>query len=549
MARSNRIGEHWGSRLGVVLAVSGSAIGLGNFIRFPGQAAMHGGGAFMFPYLISLLVVAIPLATAEWALGRFGGRCGAHSPMGIYYVAGRRKPICGVLGGVSLFTAFVIDMYYLVIESWCLIYALQYLGGLLKPLGLGFSVIPEVTVAGFDLGSSEAYGQAFGAITGMSGNGTLFNASCFYLLAALAFCIFVNFWLIYRGVSKGVERFCKLVAPLILLCSAIVLIRVLTLKNPTGLEGQSLLDGLGFMWNPQNAKQILLDPNVWLAATSQIFFSTSICTSAVVTYASYVHPKQDIALSSVTATMANEFCEVCLGGLMIIPPAIMFLGASAADKIGSSFSLGFVVLPNVFGQMPAGQFFGFVFFALLFFTAITSSISQLQPSVAFLKEAFRFNHKTSVLLVALAILTGSTIVCWFTGNLTGLDTFDFWSANFSPFLCAIVQTGIIVYIWGLNALESEINLGAAAKLPRFIGSLIKWVSLPYLVLIFLLWLWNNAPDRIQTLAGDRSAQYSTVFLSLVALFIFLTSLCAVKRWKQADSPRGTDVANEVRLPQ
>lgn len=116
--------EHWGSRLGVVLAVSGSAVGLGNFIRFPGQATIHGGGAFMIPYLISLLVVAIPLASAEWALGRYGGRHGYHSPIGIYYAAGNRKPICGICGGLMVFTAYVIDMYYLVIEGWCLVYAL-----------------------------------------------------------------------------------------------------------------------------------------------------------------------------------------------------------------------------------------------------------------------------------------------------------------------------------------------------------------------------------------------------------------------------------------
>ncbi|MBQ2556267.1 MAG: hypothetical protein II561_06910, partial [Thermoguttaceae bacterium] len=131
MTRDEHLNDHWGSRLGVVLAVSGSAVGLGNFIRFPGQAAMNGGGAFMIPYLISLLVVAIPISASEWAMGRYGGRRGFHSPLGIYYAAGQRRPICGLCGGMFTFTAYVIDMYYLFVEAWCLVYALQYLGGLL----------------------------------------------------------------------------------------------------------------------------------------------------------------------------------------------------------------------------------------------------------------------------------------------------------------------------------------------------------------------------------------------------------------------------------
>ncbi|MBQ9813422.1 MAG: hypothetical protein IJM54_08920 [Thermoguttaceae bacterium] len=525
--------EHWGSRLGVVLAVSGSAVGLGNFIRFPGQATLHGGGAFMIPYLVSLLIVAIPLASAEWALGRYGGKRGYHSPMGIYYAAGARKPICGICGGFMLFIAYVIDMYYLVVEGWCLVYALQYLGGLLKPLGLGFSVFPTIG-PGLNLGSSEKYGSAFESITGLAGNGSLFSSSTAAVLAILALCAFVNFRLIYRGVSKGIERFCKWVAPLILLCSFLIVARVLTLGNPSGEPGQSLLDGLGFMWNPRNLDKTLLDMDVWLAATSQIFFSTSICTSAVCTYTSYVKSKQDIALSSVTATMANEFCEVALGGLMIIPPAIMFLGASVADKIESSFSLGFVVLPNVFGEMPMGQFFGFLFFSLLFFAAITSSISQLQPAVAFLKESFRWSHKTSVLVAAALVCLGSAYVCWFTARFAALDTFDFWAANFAPFLFAIVQTIIISYVWGLKNLKAELDRGAIVKLSPKLGVLIKYVSLPYLVLIFGIWMFQNFGARIETLKTDKSAQLSTIFLAAIVFVLFAVSYSTVRRWKREE---------------
>ncbi len=535
MADNNKhTNEHWGSRLGVILAVSGSAIGLGNFLRFPGQAASHGGGAFMIPYLIALLVVAIPIALTEWTLGRYGGTQGYHSPMGIYYAGGGRKRFFGICGGMFTFTSYVIDMYYLFIEGWCLFYALEYLGALLSNVGLGFSLIPGGDAAS-SFATQESCGAVFTQMSGIESNGSIFSAAGAPLLCILAACTFINFYLIYRGVSRGIERFCKAVAPLILLCSFIIVFRVLTLGNPTGVEGQSLLDGLGFMWNPKNVGETLKNPEVWLAATSQIFFSTSLCTSAVLTYTSYIRSKQDVALSSATATMANEFCEVCLGGLMIIPPAIMFLGASAADKIGSSFSLGFVVLPNVFAKMFCGNFFGFVFFSLLFFAAITSSISQLQPVVAFFKEAFGWNKLRCVLVGAITIALGLAIVCYLTEGLVALDVFDFWSANFTPFVCAILQTSLVVYILGKNKFIEEADRGAVCKFAKNIYPIVSFVTIPYLTLIFLFWLSLNFKGRIVELVNNRAALASTVFLVVLMAALACIATVTTKRWQRENA--------------
>ena len=151
-----------------MLAVAGGAVGLGNFLRFPGQVATYGGGAFMIPYFVSMLIVAIPLALSEWALGRAGGRRGYHSQPGIYRAAGNGKTIWGVCGGVCSLAPLVICMYYVFIESWCLLYALQYLGGCLKPLGLGFSLFPSLD-AGLKLSDSASYEAFFAQFVGMSG--------------------------------------------------------------------------------------------------------------------------------------------------------------------------------------------------------------------------------------------------------------------------------------------------------------------------------------------------------------------------------------------
>lgn len=147
--------ENWGSRIGVILAVAGSAVGLGNFLRFPGQAAQNGGGAFMIPYFVSLLLLGIPLCWAEWTMGRYGGTRGFHSAPGTFSVI-CRNPRARYLGAIALLIPLIIYMYYVVIEAWCLGYAISYLDG---SLALG--------------NSPEAYEKHFNKFVGLNGDGAL----------------------------------------------------------------------------------------------------------------------------------------------------------------------------------------------------------------------------------------------------------------------------------------------------------------------------------------------------------------------------------------
>lgn len=545
MVKNHNSTEHWGSQLGVILAVAGSAVGLGNFLRFPGQAVNYGGGAFMIPYMISLLLIAIPVSMSEWALGRYAGRHGFHSPLGMYYVASGGKKIWGIVGGLSVIVPFVINMYYIFVESWCLLYALKYLGGVLEPIGLGFSLDPS-GVVGLSYTNAADYETLFANSVGLHANGSLFNGAGIPLLCVTTFCTLINFLLIYRGVSKGIEKFSKRAAPLILLCAVIMIIRVVTLGNPTGQPGQSFLDGLGFMWNPTreivdesgnligrtNVWTTLLNPETWLAATAQIFYTVSLCLCAICTYASYVRPKDDIALSSLTSTTMNEFCEVVLAGLMVIPTAIMFLGARAADGFSSSFTLGFVVLPNVFGLMPLGQFCGFVFFFLLFFASVTSSMSLVQPTVVLFQESLQTKRGLSVILAAGVNLIGSAIVVWFTKNLAALDAFDFWLANFAPFFFAIFQTGLAAYVWGSVKMREEIALGAKIAPPCFLANVVKYVSFPYLLLIAIFWMFKNLGARIEAVRADQVAQLSLGFFAILLVLLFVLSIMTMRRWSK-----------------
>ena len=176
------------------------------------------------------------------------------------------------------------------------------------------------------------------------------------------------------------------------ICAICVLIRVLTLGTPDASKpDQSVLTGLGFMWNPR--LETLRDPQTWLAAAGQIFFSLSVGFGIIVNYASYLKKDDDVVLSGLTASSMNEFFEVCLGGMITMTAAFIFLG-TAAGTFGT-FGLGFNALPNVFAVMPGGRVFGFVWFTMLFLAAITSSISMLQPVIAFLEEGFDLKRHAS----------------------------------------------------------------------------------------------------------------------------------------------------------
>lgn len=434
-------------------------------------------------------------------------------------------------------------MYYLFIEAWCLAFALQYLTGILASFGLNVpSFLAGTNGPGLTLGSAEAYTAFFNSFVGADADGSLYHSAEGFspitpLFGCALFCMFLNFFLIYRGISKGIEMFCKLAMPLLILCSLLILVRVVTLPNPTGEVGRSFADGLGFMWNPARPGRTLWDslsnPDVWLAATSQIFYSVSVGFGLIVTYASYVRPKEDIALSSLTATASNELCEVVLAGLMILPPAVMFLGTSGIEGNLGVFSLGFNVLPNVFEQMAFGQFFGFLFFFLLFLAAVTSSISMVQPTVALLEEGLNFGRKRSICLVCLFTLAGLMILCHFTKALCALDTFDFWVGNFSLFCLAMLQTFLIAWCWGPKKMHTELESGAKIRVPVSVGWVLKYISVPYLGIIFLFWLSKNAKGRFTELVQSPVAQLVAAFLILTALFYAFVTFMALRRWEKS----------------
>ena len=502
--------ENWGTRIGVILAVAGSAVGLGNFLRFPGNAAQNGGGAFMIPYFISLLVLGIPLSWAEWTMGRYGGTKGFNSAPGIFSVLWRH-PIAKYLGGLALLIPLIIYMYYVVIEAWCLGYAWNYLVG---------------NMTGEEIKDPQSfYSGFFNDFVGVNGNGFLLSNSVGQQVFTFILITFIlNFVLIYRGITKGIETFCRYAMPVMVICALVVLVRVMTLSPPDGAPGQSVIGGLGFMWNAQPEK--ILDFDTWLAASGQIFFSLSVGFGIIVNYASYLRKNDDVVLSGLTASSVNEFFEVCLGGLITLPAAFIFLGAITST---STFSVGFQTLPNVFFNMPGGRFFGFLWFFMLFIAAVTSSVSMLQPVIAFLEEGFGLKRHASATLLGLVTALGGLFVVYFSQGLKALDTFDFWIGTFMIFVLAMVQSVMYGWIFGIDKGHKEAHKGAHIRIPWFVQIMLKYVVPVYLLIIFVGTLYQKGMDYIKSLA-DPVVLASVMFMSSILAFLMIMVYVAGQRW-------------------
>jgi NSS family neurotransmitter:Na+ symporter len=502
--------QTWTTRLGVILAVTGSAVGLGNFLKFPGHLATWGGG-FMIPYLVCLLAIGLPLAWAEWTMGRQGGARGVNSVPGILLaLTGRRR--LAVLGALAPLMPLLIYTYYVVVEAWCLAYAWRYLAG------------------GFDPGTD--FGAHFAGFTGVAApDGSLFATP--ELLAAVALCAALNLLVVWRGIARGIELVCTWGMPLLVLCAVAVVARILTLEPH---DGRSVLDALGATWNPDRTvtaadgatRSVSLvgtlgDPRAWLAAAGQVFFTLSLGMGVLMTYASYMKRDDDAALSATTACAGNTCCEVGLGGMMSIPAAFLLIGPSVLVVVPGLFGLGFVSLPAVFAAMPLGALWGFLFFALLFLAAVTSSLSMIQPAVAFLEEGFARSRRGAVAVVALITTPGVLLVLWLGNGFTALDTIDFWAGNLGILLCALLLVLVFSWVVGAERGLAELRRGAEIPVPSVTAPVLRWVTPGLLIAVLGFFLWGELAGggRIAALADWRVALPFAYTAALGALFLWL----------------------------
>jgi SNF family Na+-dependent transporter len=476
--------DNWGSRVGLVLAMAGNAVGLGNFLRFPAQAVQNGGGAFLIPYLISFLVMGIPLLWVEWAIGRHGGQYGHHSAPGMLDRLGP-QPWLKYLGVFGLFTNLTVAAYYCYIESWTLSYVWHSLIGT------------------FQTENPTTYFPRYLGVT----EGSLFALpleAFFWFAATLA----LNTWILSRGLAKGIEIAAKIGMPLLLVFAAILAVRGLSLDagSDPGVV-QSPLEGLNFVWQPQLAG--LTNPTTWLAAAGQIFFTLSVGMGSIHCYAAYLKRNQDIALNAASAGWMNEFVEVVLGGSLLIPIATAYLGlqaVQAATAGGSGFSLGFLTLPSLFNNWGAfAPIAGALWFGLLFFAGITSSLAMGQPIIAFLEDEFRLPRGRSVLAFAATTFALGFVCVWlYPGG--SFDEFDFWTGTFGLVVFALAESFIFAFIFGIDRGWAEITRGADMRVPRVFRFVIKYVTPAFILAIFVGSLIKPATDWSVAVGSLASGQ-------------------------------------------
>ena len=463
--------ERWASRIGLVLAMAGNAVGLGNFLRFPAQVVKNGGGAFIIPYLVALVILGLPLIWVEWAMGRHGGKYGHHSVPGIFQCMGR-SPVWKYLGVFGLWSNLVIAAYYLYIESWTMAYA-------------GYSAM-----GGF---RETKAGDFFIRLIGDQTD-KIYAVSSFGLILFFI-CMAINVFILSRGLAKGIELVAKIGMPLLILFAAIL--AVVGLSLTPGGENNPVIEspwkGLNYIWQPKYDS--LWNPSVWLAAAGQIFFTLSIGMGSVHCYASYVGERDDIALTGASAAWTNEFCEVILGGSILVPIAVAYLGVNGMEetiKEAGGLDLGFRVFPEMFRNWgwlaPAA---GFFWFGLLFFAAITSSLAMGQPIMAFFQTEFNFSRERSALLFGALLLPLTVPVATFNLN-TFFSEFDYWAGTFALVVLAAIESILFAWVFGMDRGWTEIMAGAELRVPRFFYYILKFVTPVVLLVILAAYVFEPA---------------------------------------------------------
>ncbi len=459
--------EAWGTRVGLILAMAGNAVGLGNFLRFPVQAVNNGGGAFIIPYIICFLVMGIPLLWIEWASGRYGGKFGHHSTPFILDKMDKRR-IWKYIGVFGIFTNVAVAAYYCYIESWTISYVFHSLIGTFNDMSQG-------DVSSF----FDKYLNVKKSTTGIP-----YEAVVFYII-----CLVLNTYILSRGLH-GVERAAKIGVPMLLVFGAFLGIRSLTMGTSMAtaeFPDANSIAGLNFLWTP--AFDSLANPTVWLNAAGQIFFTLSVGMGTIHCYAAYVNAKDDIALNAMSAGWMNEFVEVVLGSLIVIPLAAGFFGVEWL-KENAGFGMAFRTMPYMFEQWGGvlSALAGMMWFGLLFFAGITSSLAMGTPWMGFMRDEFGFNRNKGALSFGLIVLIiGLPTVLIYNIATSGavnsfvFDEYDYWAGTVSLVVFALFETILFVWVFGLTKGWKEINEGGDIKVPSFYKPIIKWVT-PFLLL-------------------------------------------------------------------
>lgn len=398
------------SKLGLIAATVGSAVGLGNIWRFPAEAQAGGGAAFLIIYILCVLVLGIPCMLAEFSLGR----AGKTDSIGAFAAVAPAHKRWRIVGGLSAVTAYLIAIFYMVVTGWTLKYAVASISGSLYTPEAGIPVGTEL----FRMKMEEYIS------TGFSPMG--------YSMAV----VLINMLILMGGVKKGIERLSNILMPMLFLL--LLTFCCVSLSLPDAIKG------MAYFFNPDFSK---VNAIVIISALGQAFFSLSLGMGILITYASYYPPQTRLVRTASTVAILDMLVAVMMG--IIIFPAITSFGL--ADHSITGTALVFVTLPEVFMRLPLTGLWSSLFFILLAIAALTSTVSILEVTVKCLEDRFNLSRRKACLWVNVPLFVLSGICALSMGELSeitlfGMNMFEFLDSLTAEILLPVAAIGVCVFV-------------------------------------------------------------------------------------------------------
>lgn len=447
----------FGSRIGLIAATVGSAVGLGNVWRFPAEAQANGGAAFLVIYILCVAVLGIPVMLAEFSLGRGTGKdaVGAFRQL----APGKKWWLTGAL---AVLASYLILSFYMVVAGWTLEYFWQSLtGGLYTPVA-GCETADDPLQFSF-------HNHMKDYITGS-----------WRPLIVTYVMILLNFVILMKGVQKGIEKMSNIMMPVLFLL--LVGFACVAMTFPKAFEG------LAYFLHPDFSK---ITPAVMINALGQSFFSLSLGMGILITYSSYFPRKTNLLSTSVTVAGLDLLVALLMG--FIIFPAVMSFGLDSESLEGTT--LVFVTLPEVFAQLPGTRFWSALFFLLLMVAALTSTISLAEVAIAFMQKHFSLSRIKACLWVILPLIGISTLCSLSQGVLAdvtvfGMNLFDFLDNTATNLMLPIAAFFTCIFLgWAVpdSFFRNELNnhgelVVKAYPLIRFI---VRYLA-PVLIMVILI---------------------------------------------------------------
>ena len=433
MSSNNKIRSSFSGSLGFVLAAAGSAVGLGNLWRFPYLAAKYGGGIFLLVYIILAITFGFTLMITEIAIGRKTRL----SPMEAF---GSLNKKWDWLGKLATLVPVLILPYYCVIGGWVTKYA------------------ATMTVGKVSESAGDDYFTGFISQTG--------EPIIWFLVFATITAV-----VIFLGVSKGIEKFSKILMPALFVLTVALTIYVLT------REGAGA--GVAYYLKPDFSK---LSIKTILAALGQLFFSMSLAMGIMVTYGSYVKAEDHIEKSTRRIEIFDTLIAF-LAGLMIVPAVFAYSGGDEA-ALGKGPSLMFITLPKVFNEMKFGSVVGAAFFLLVLFAALTSSVSVMEAIVAGIDDKFKIGRKKATVICYLYMIAIGVLCSLGFGvlsnvtifNLSILDFLDFVSNSVLMPIVGMMTCILVGFVLKPDLIISEVELNGPFKMKKFYAVMVKWIA-------------------------------------------------------------------------